>query len=59
MAAKEGWGKEKGERQADVCASSVQRGLGQGLCRHFLTELCDVEVVILEMGKQWLKEQTG
>lgn len=34
----------------------MQQGLGQGLNKHFLTELYDVGVVILEMGKQWLKE---
>lgn len=39
MAAKEGWGKERGEQQADVCVSPVQQGLGQGLSRPFLTEL--------------------
>lgn len=57
MAAQEGWGKENGERQADVCASA-QHGLAQGLSRHFLTELCEIEVVTLEMGKQSLTEQT-
>lgn len=50
-------GKENGEPQADVCASA-QHGLAQGLSRHFLTKLCETEVVILEMGKQWLTEQT-
>lgn len=59
MGMEEGWGKEKGERKANAWASSVQQGLGQGLNKHFLSESHAAGVVIVEMGKQRLKERAA